>query len=111
MPKIYKCKVYLTEFVKGKPVRFVQVGDLFTFKEVHQFLTEKEMKVGINLGPFRNNLVEYFRMARELAFTDDIPEEELPKFSFFPQGVGNYATCHGYSVELLNPASLPANDE
>ncbi len=112
MPKIYKIKVYLTEFVKGQSVSSVPVDDVSTFKDLHRFLLEQGMKVNINLGPFRNNLVEHFQMLWEQAYIDDIPEDKIGKYSFFPKDVKQrYPTCHGYSVEVLNPVPLPANDE
>lgn len=111
MPKIYKIKVYLTHFEKGQPVSSSPLDDVFTFKDVHQLLIEKGMKVRSVLGHFRNELVEYFEHAREMASIEETPDEEIPKFFFFPKGVKRYAAKEGYAVEVLSPSTSPADDE
>jgi hypothetical protein len=113
MPKIYKIKVYYTEFEKGQPVSLVQLDEVFTFKDLHQFLIEKGMKVNLTIGPFRDNLVKYFEEVREWADDEDeaTPDEETHKYIFLPKGVKRYGAKYGYAVEVLDPATSTANDE
>lgn len=113
MPKIYKIKVYYTEFEKGQPLALAPLDDAFTFKDLQQFLIDKGMKVRLTLGHFRTDLLERLEDFREGASLSGIPDEELeiPKFFYFPKDVKPYEAKYGYAVEVLTPATSSTNDE